>query len=221
MTRIAIADDEATVRAGLRMLIEAEPDLDVVGEAADGIEAVELVERTAPDVVLMDVRMPRLDGLSAARRILALDNAPRVLILTTFGEDEYLYDALRMGASGFLLKVAPPEQLLEGIRVVAAGDALIDPKMTRRVIEAFGSRGITSGPPPEIESLTPREAEVLRLMAAGLANHEIAAKLFLSQATVKTHVKRVLMKLGLRDRVQAVVLAYETGLIRPGAGGEA
>lgn len=220
MTRIAIADDEATVRAGLRMLIEAEPDLVVVGEAADGIEAVELVERTAPDVVLLDVRMPRLDGLSAARRILALDHAPRVLILTTFGEDEYLYEALRMGASGFLLKVAPPEQLLEGIRVVAAGDGLIDPKMTRRVIEAFGSHGITSGPPPEIESLTPRESEVLRLMAAGLANHEIADRLFLSQATVKTHVKRVLMKLGLRDRVQAVVLAYETGLVRPGGAGE-
>lgn len=217
-TRLAIADDEATVRAGLRMLIEAEPDLEVVGEAADGLEVIEVARRTKPDVVLMDIRMPRLDGLSAARRILELDPEPRVVMLTTFGEDENLYEALRVGTSGFLLKVAPPEQLLEAIRIVAAGDALIDPTVTRRVIEAFASQPVPPVPPKELEDLTPRELEVLKLMARGLANHEIAGELVLSEATVKTHVKRILMKLGLRDRVQAVVFAYESGIVRPGNG---
>lgn len=215
-TRLAIADDEATVRAGLRMLIEAEPDLEVVGEAADGLEVVEVARRTKPDVVLMDIRMPRLDGLSAARRILELDPTPRVIMLTTFGEDENLFESLRAGTSGFLLKVAPPEQLLEAIRIVASGDALIDPTVTRRVIEEFASQPVTQAPPAELGGLTPRELEVLKLMARGLANREIASGLVLSEATVKTHVKRILMKLGLRDRVQAVVFAYESGIVRPG-----
>ena len=216
ITRLAIADDEATVRAGLRMLVEAEPDLEVVGEAADGLEIVAVARRTKPDVVLMDIRMPRLDGLSAARRILELEPAPRVIMLTTFGEDENLYEALRAGTSGFLLKVSPPEQLLEAIRIVAAGDGLIDPTVTRRVIEAFASQPVPPAAPPELEDLTPRELEVLKLIARGLANHEIADELVVSEATVKTHVKRILMKLGLRDRVQAVVFAYESGIVRPG-----
>ena len=216
ITRLAIADDEATVRAGLRMLVEAEPDLEVVGEAADGLEIVAVARRTKPDVVLMDIRMPRLDGLSAARRILELEPAPRVIMLTTFGDDENLYEALRAGTSGFLLKVSPPEQLLEAIRIVAAGDGLIDPTVTRRVIEAFASQPVPPVAPPELEDLTPRELEVLKLIARGLANHEIADELVVSEATVKTHVKRILMKLGLRDRVQAVVLAYESGIVRPG-----
>jgi DNA-binding NarL/FixJ family response regulator len=216
ITRLAIADDEATVRAGLRMLVEAEPDLEVVGEAADGLEIVAVARRTKPDVVLMDIRMPRLDGLSAARRILELEPAPRVIMLTTFGEDENLFEALRAGTSGFLLKVSPPEQLLEAIRIVAAGDGLIDPTVTRRVIEAFAGQPVPPAATPELEDLTPRELEVLKLIARGLANHEIADELVVSEATVKTHVKRILMKLGLRDRVQAVVLAYESGIVRPG-----
>jgi DNA-binding NarL/FixJ family response regulator len=216
ITRLAIADDEATVRAGLRMLVEAEPDLEVVGEAADGLEIVAVARRTKPDVVLMDIRMPRLDGLSAARRILELEPAPRVIMLTTFGEDENLFEALRAGTSGFLLKVSPPEQLLEAIRIVASGDGLIDPTVTRRVIEAFAGQPVPPAAPPELEALTPRELEVLKLIARGLANHEIADELVVSEATVKTHVKRILMKLGLRDRVQAVVLAYESGIVRPG-----
>jgi len=216
ITRLAIADDEATVRAGLRMLIEAEPDLEVVGEASDGLEIIEITRQVKPDVVLMDIRMPRLDGLSAARRLLELNPAPRVLMLTTFGDDENLFEALRAGMSGFLLKVSPPERLLEAIRIVAAGDGLIDPTVTRRVIEKFATQPVPPKPPPALENLTPRELEVLKLIARGLANSEIAGELVLSEGTVKTHVKRILMKLGLRDRVQAAVLAYESGIARPG-----
>jgi DNA-binding NarL/FixJ family response regulator len=216
ITRLAIADDEATVRAGLRMLIEAEPDLEVVGEASDGLEVIEITRQVKPDVVLMDIRMPRLDGLSAARRLLELNPAPRVLMLTTFGDDENLFEALRAGMSGFLLKVSPPERLLEAIRIVAAGDGLIDPTVTRRVIEKFATQPVPPKPPPALENLTPRELEVLKLIARGLANSEIAGELVLSEGTVKTHVKRILMKLGLRDRVQAAVLTYESGIVGPG-----
>jgi DNA-binding NarL/FixJ family response regulator len=216
--RVLIADDQALVRAGFRMLLEAEPDVDVVGDATNGREALDAVARLRPDVILMDIRMPELDGLEATRRVLAAappDGGPRVLILTTFDLDEYVYEALRAGASGFLLKDAPPEQLLEAIRVVAAGDGLLAPSVTRRVIAEFARRPETK-PPPELGELTPRELEVLRLIARGLSNAEIAAELFLSETTVKTHVARVLQKLRLRDRVQAVVLAYESGIVQPG-----
>ncbi len=214
--KLVIADDEAMVRRGLRMLVETEPGLEVVGEAADGREAVSLARRTRPDLVLMDIRMPELDGLSAARQVLALPHAPRVLMLTTFDEDENVYEALRIGTSGFLLKASPPEQLLEAIRAVGSGNALIDPAVTKRVIEAFRRPAGSGPPPPGIDDLTPRELEVLRLVARGLNNAEIAAELVVSDATVKTHVNRLLMKLGLRDRTQAAVLAYEARLVQPG-----
>ena len=216
--RLVIADDEAMVRRGLRMLVELEPGLEVVGEAADGREAVQLARRARPDLVLMDIRMPELDGLSAARQVLALPHAPRVLMLTTFDDDENVYEALRIGTSGFLLKASPPEQLLEAIRLVGAGKALIDPAVTRRVIDAFARQPARRPLPPEIEELTPRELEVLRHVARGLNNAEIAAELVVSEATVKTHMNRLLMKLGLRDRTQAVVLAYEARLVHPGGG---
>ncbi len=214
---LVIADDEAMVRRGLRMLIETEPGLDVVGEAANGREAVNLARRTRPDLVLMDIRMPELDGLSAARQVLALPHPPRVLMLTTFDEDENIYEALRIGTSGFLLKASPPEQLLEAIRAVGSGNALIDPAVTKRVIDAFKRQPGTGPPPPGLDELTPRELEVLRLVARGLNNAEIAAELVVSDATVKTHVNRLLMKLGLRDRTQAAVLAYEARLVEPGS----
>lgn len=214
--QLAIADDEATVRAGLRMLVDAEPDLEVVGEASDGNEIVELARRAKPDVVLMDIRMARLDGISATRQIRDAGLAARVIMLTTFGDEDNLYEALSAGASGFLLKVSPPERLLEGIRVVAAGESLLDPAITRNVIERFASRPARQTTPPGFDSLTPREREVMELVAGGLSNTEIATRLVLSETTVKTHVQRILMKLGLRDRVQAVVLAYEHGLITPG-----
>ncbi|GAA1742466.1 response regulator transcription factor [Luedemannella helvata] len=212
---VVIADDQRMVRAGLRMVVETEPDMRVVGEASDGVEAVALARRTRPDVVLMDIAMPRKDGLSATRELLATPGAPRVIMLTTFDTDENLYNALRAGASGFLLKVSSPEHLITGIRVVAAGEALLDPAVTTRVIAAFAG---SPGPPAndELASLTPRETEVLRLLARGLSNAEIAATLVLGDATVKTHVARILMKLNLRDRVQAVVYAYESGLVRAG-----
>jgi DNA-binding NarL/FixJ family response regulator/class 3 adenylate cyclase len=219
--RIVIVDDQALVRAGFRMILEAEEDIDVVGEAADGREAVAEVHRLRPDVVLMDVRMPEVDGIEATRRLLGGDGvSAKVVMLTTFDMDEYVYEALCAGASGFLLKDVPPEQLVAGIRAVASGDALLAPSVTRRVIEEFVSRPPESvrTPPPELAELTTREAEILRLLARGLSNAEIAKELVVSETTVKTHVAHVLMKLGLRDRVQAVVFAYEAGVVRPGEG---
>ena len=215
--RLLIADDHGIVRGGLKLLLDRQPDMQVVAEASDGVEAVALARRLRPDVVLMDIAMPRQDGLSATRTLLADVHPPRVIMLTTFDTDENLYNALRAGASGFLLKVSSPEHLITAIRVVAAGEALLDPAITTRVISAFAGRpGPT--PPPELEELTPRETDVLRLLARGLSNAEIAAHLAVGEATVKTHVARVLMKLRLRDRVQAVVYAYESGLVRAGAG---
>ena len=218
MIRVLLADDQTMVRAGFRLILSAEPDIAVVGEAADGVEAVAAARRLRPDVTLMDIRMPRLDGISATRRLAS--EAPavtRVVVLTTFDVDSHVYDALRAGASGFLLKNAPPEELVQAIRLVADGGALLDPAVTRRVIEEF-ARSPAPGPvPPEVRGLTERELEVLHLVAGGLSNAEIAATLVVSEATVKTHVARLLAKLGLRDRVQAVVYAYERGLVRPGA----
>jgi DNA-binding NarL/FixJ family response regulator len=217
--RVLIADDQALVRAGFKMILDAEDDLDVVGEAADGIEAVELTRRLKPDVVLMDIRMPQLDGIEATRRVIALDGTPpaRVLILTTFDLDEYVYEALRAGASGFLLKDVPPEQLAAGIRIVAHGEALLAPSITKRLIQEFAASAPAATTPPKgMDELTARELEVFKLVARGLSNAEIAAELIVSETTVKTHVARVLMKLGLRDRVQAVVLAYESGVAVPG-----
>jgi DNA-binding NarL/FixJ family response regulator len=216
---VLIADDQALVRAGFRMILEAEEDMDVVGEAADGREAVEEARRLRPDVVLMDVRMPDVDGIEATRRLLDDGGTDaKIVMLTTFDMDEYVYDALRAGASGFLLKDVPPEQLVAGIRAVASGDALLAPSVTRRVIEEFVRRPPDSvrTAPPELAELTARELEVLKLVARGLANAEIAKELFISETTVKTHVAHVLMKLKLRDRVQAVVFAYESGLVLPG-----
>jgi DNA-binding NarL/FixJ family response regulator/class 3 adenylate cyclase len=217
--RVMIVDDQALVRAGFRMILEAETDIEVVGEAADGNEAIAEWQRLKPDVVLMDVRMPEMDGIEATRRLLAHEEAEtKVVMLTTFDMDEYVYDALRAGASGFLLKDVPPEQLVVGIRSVASGDALLAASVTRRVIEEFVSRPPSSVRvlPPQLEDLTARELEVLKHVARGLSNAEIAKELFVSETTVKTHVAHVLMKLDLRDRVQAVVLAYESGLVQPG-----
>ena len=218
--RVMIADDQALVRAGFKMILDAEDDIEVVGEAADGLQAVEAARRLKPDVVLMDIRMPELDGIEATRRVLAGDDGgPKVLMLTTFDLNEYVYDALRAGASGFLLKDVPPEQLADGIRVVAGGDALLAPSITRRLIQEFAQAGPPAGPPPPgLDELTARELEVFKLVARGLSNAEIAAELIVSETTVKTHVARMLMKLGLRDRVQAVVLAYEAGIAVPGRG---
>ena len=220
MIRILLVDDQALVRAGFRMILDAETDVEVVGEAADGRDAIEQARTLRPDVVLMDIRMPELDGLEATRRILAnVDgDGPKILMLTTFDLDEYVYEALRAGASGFLLKDTPPEQLVAAIHVVAEGDALLSPSVTKRVISEF-VRG--AGPKPEaqfprLDELTAREQEVLKLIARGLSNAEIAKELFVSETTVKTHVARILMKLNLRDRVQAVVLAYEAGVVSPG-----
>jgi DNA-binding NarL/FixJ family response regulator len=215
--RVLVADDQALVRAGFVKLLEPELDLRVVGEAGDGSEAVEAAARTRPDVILMDIRMPRLDGIEATRRIRAGQGAARVLVLTTYDLDEYVFEALKAGASGFLLKDAPADQLVAGIRLVAAGDALLAPSVTKRLIEEFARRP-TPPPegPPELAELTAREREILTLMARGLTNSEIADDLVLGESTVKTHVGNILAKLGLRDRVQAVVLAYETGLVRPG-----
>jgi DNA-binding NarL/FixJ family response regulator len=217
-TRVLIADDQALVRAGFRKLLEASPDIEVVGEAADGREAVDRAQRLRPSLVLMDIRMPRLDGIEATRRLVAAHgDAVRVLILTTFGLDEYVYDALRAGASGFMLKDAPPEELLAAIEVVARGDALIAPAVTRSVIEEFARRSPgQAAPAPVLDQLTARECEVLELLARGLSNAEIAERLVVSDGTVKTHVAHVLAKLRLRDRVQAVILAYEAGVITPG-----
>jgi DNA-binding NarL/FixJ family response regulator len=218
MIRVLLADDQALVRGGFRSILEGQDDIEVIGEAADGIEAVEQAQEMNPDVVLMDIRMPRLDGIEAARRLLATPQVScRVLILTTFGDDAYVYDALRAGASGFLLKSAPPRELAGAIRTVAAGESLLAPEITTRMIEEYVRRPRPgSGPPSELSELTTRELEVLGLIAEGRSNADIAAALFLSEPTVKTHVTRILAKLSLRDRVQAVVLAYECGLVQPG-----
>ena len=218
MIRVLLADDQALVRGGFRSILEGHDDIDVVGEAADGAEAVEEALRTAPDVVLMDVRMPRLDGIEATRRLQADGRvSARVLMLTTFDHDEYVYEALRAGASGFLLKSAPARELADAVRTVAGGDALLAPEITRRMIEDYVRRPRPDASAPvALTDLTAREREVLVLLARGRSNSEIAAELCLSEPTVKTHVSRVLGKLDLRDRVQAVVLAYETGLVRPG-----
>jgi DNA-binding NarL/FixJ family response regulator len=215
---VLIADDQALVRTGFRMILKAEEGIEVVGEAADGREAVALSTELRPQVVLMDVRMPEMDGIEATRRILdGTDDGPRVLVLTTFSDDEYVYEALRAGASGFLLKDAPEAQLLAGIRIVADGGSLFAPAVTRTLIERF-AQSRPAQPPPGLDDLTPREVEVLRLLARGLSNAEIAKTFVVSEHTVKTHVAHVLQKLDLRDRVQAVVLAYESGLVRRGEG---
>ena len=212
--RILIADDQALVRGGLRMILDAQPDLEVVGEAIDGREVLQRARELSPDLVLMDVRMPELDGLEATRRLLARDPSQKVLVLTTFDLDHYVYEAIRAGASGFLLKSTPPQQLIAGIRTVMAGDALLAPEVTRRLLDRFVSRPPhPTGIPPHFADLSRRELEVLRLIADGRSNAEIAADLFLSEATVKTHVTHILTKLRLRDRVQAVALAYRTGLM--------
>lgn len=217
MIRVLLADDQELVRAGFRLLLDHPDDIEVVGEATDGVTALESTARLRPDVVLMDVRMPRLDGIAATERILVTSPDVRVIVLTTFDADEYVYGALRAGASGFLLKSAPPETLVQAIRTTAAGDALLDPAVTRRVIERCAAvPDATPSPPREFDRLTEREREVLGQVARGLSNAEIARELFVSEATVKTHVARLLAKLGLRDRVQAVVFAYEHGLASPG-----
>jgi DNA-binding NarL/FixJ family response regulator len=210
--RVLVADDQSMIRAGFRMLLKDEEGIDVVAEAEDGLEAVEKAARYSPSVVLMDIRMPKLDGLEATRRILAADSSARVLILTTFDLDEYIYEALRAGASGFVLKDDPPEQLIAAIRTVAAGDALLSPAVTRRVIEEFTQRPRREAP-KGLDELTDRELEIFRLIAKGLSNAEIGQQLFISDTTVKTHVTHLFQKLGLRDRVQAVVLAYRSGLV--------
>jgi DNA-binding NarL/FixJ family response regulator len=214
--RVLVADDQSLVRGGFRMLLAGAPDMEIVAEASNGLEAVEKAARFHPTIVLMDIRMPELDGLEATRRILAADAEARILILTTFDLDEYVYEALRSGASGFVLKDEPPEQLLAAIRTVAAGDALLSPSVTTRVIKQF-ARNPRPAPPKEFDELTSREQEVFRLIADGLSNVEIGQQLYISDTTVKTHITHILQKLGLRDRVQAVVLAYQTGLFETDA----
>ena len=219
MTTVLIADDQALVRVGLRKIFDAEPEIDIVGEAGDGEDAVSEARRLRPDVVLMDIRMPVLDGIEATRRIVTAQPNTRVLILTTFGLDTYVYDALRAGASGFMLKDAPPEEIAAAVQIVARGDALLAPAVTRAVIEEFArqQQAAASAPPPAaVAELTPREHEVFELLARGLSNPEICKQLVITEATAKTHVARILQKLDLRDRVQAVIYAYETGLVSPG-----
>jgi DNA-binding NarL/FixJ family response regulator len=217
--RVLVVDDQSMVRAGFRMLLSGEKDIEVVAEASNGLEAVDKAARFQPTVVVMDIRMPELDGLQATRRILGADDAARILILTTFDLDEYVYEALAAGASGFVLKDDPPEQLIAAIRTVAAGDALLSPAITKRVIKQF-ARIPRPAPPKEFDELTAREQEVFRLIANGLSNPEIGQELYISETTVKTHVTHILQKLNLRDRVQAVVLAYQAGLFEPDGGAE-
>ncbi len=213
--RLVIADDHAMIRAGLRLVVESAPGVDVVGEAADGVEAVAVARRERPDVLLLDIAMPRMDGLDTARTLLGDPDPPRIVLLTTFGGDENLHVALRIGVHGFLLKSSPPEQLIEAMRVAAAGDGLIDPAVTMRVISSFAARPVLV-PPPELATLTARELDVLLLLARGLSNREIAEAAGVGEVTVRSHVTQILRKLGVRDRLQAVVLAYESGLVRPG-----
>ena len=218
--RVLLVDDQALIRAGFRMILDAEEGIEVVGECADGTQAVDSVRRLKPDVVLMDIRMPEMDGIEATRLIAdgGGEGAPRVLMLTTFDLDEYVYDALRAGASGFLLKDVPAEQLVAGIHLIAQGEALLAPTVTKRLIQEFSRTAATQrSAPASLDELTPRELEVFKLIARGMSNAEIAAELIVSETTVKTHVARVLMKLGVRDRVQAVVLAYESGVVAPGS----
>jgi DNA-binding NarL/FixJ family response regulator len=215
---VVIADDQELVRTGFRAILGSEPGIEVVGEAGDGRQAIEAAGRLSPDVVLMDIRMPILDGIEATRQIVTVpESKPRVLILTTFDLDEYVYEALRAGASGFLLKDNPAEQLISAVRIVAGGDALLAPQITRRLISEFAHRQPPTARPDHLQILTDRESEVLKLVAQGLSNAEIAGELYVAETTVRTHVGHILTKLGLRDRVQAVVVAYETGLIRPRA----
>jgi DNA-binding NarL/FixJ family response regulator len=218
MTRILVADDQALVRVGLRKILDVEPELEVVGEAGDGLEAVDEARTLRPDIVLMDIRMPVLDGIEATRRIVGVQPETRVLILTTFGLDAYVFDALRAGASGFMLKDAPPEEIAAAVRIVARGEALLAPAVTRAVVEEFARRPPAPATmlPPAVAELTPREREVLDLLTRGLSNPEICERLVISEATAKTHVARILQKLGVRDRVQAVIYAYESGLVAPG-----
>ena len=218
MTTVLIADDQALVRVGLRKILDSEPEITVAGEASDGQDAIASARRLRPDVVLMDIRMPVLDGIEATRRIVGAQPATRVLILTTFGLDSYVYDALRAGASGFMLKDAPAEQIAAAVRIIASGEALLAPAVTRAVIEEFARHPAPApGPPRAVADLTPREREVLDLLSRGLSNPEICRQLVISEATAKTHVARILQKLGLRDRIQAVIYAYENGLVTPGA----
>ncbi|MEM7340216.1 MAG: response regulator transcription factor [Actinomycetota bacterium] len=223
--RVAVVDDQALMVTGFRMILESDPGIEVVGEASNGREAIQLVREVAPDVVLMDIRMPELDGVEATRQITAeagtSDPTTRILILTTFDLDEYVYQAIRAGAAGFLLKDTPPEQLIDAVKVIAGGDALLSPSVTKRLLDQFATNAPVAPSPDQaagIADLTSRETDVLRAMARGLSNAEIGEELFVSETTVKTHVGRVLMKLGVRDRVQAVVTAYESGLVRPGGG---
>ncbi len=218
MIRVLLADDQELVRSGFRLILELAEGFEVAGEAADGREALRLAKELSPDVVLMDIRMPELDGIEATRQLRQAGVESRVLVLTTFDLDEYVYAALRAGASGFLLKDAPREQLVGAVRTVARGESLLAPAVTQRLIERFVARPAPAEAAPELAELSPRELEVLRLLARGLSNAEIAAELIVGEATVKTHVARVLRKLGLRDRVQAVVFAYETGVVEPGSG---
>jgi DNA-binding NarL/FixJ family response regulator len=215
MIRVLIVDDQPLVRSGLRMIVSTREEFAVVGEATQGLEAVEMAKQLAPDVVIIDIQMPVLDGVEATRRITALPNPPKVLVLTTFERDDYLHEALRAGASGFLLKNSPPERLLDALSIVAAGDSLVDPAMTRRLIDAMGTR-LPTNSAAALKALTDREEEVLRLIAKGFSNAEIAEALFIGESTVKTHVSSILVKLNLRDRVQAVVFAYEHGVTTPG-----
>ncbi len=218
--RVLIADDQHLVRTGLKVILDSEPDIEVIAEASDGRHAVSITRELRPDVAVMDIRMPDLDGIEATRQITTQSHKPRtrILMLTTFDLDEYVFEALRAGASGFLLKDVPSHQLADSVRMIAAGDALLAPTVTRRLIEQFVAAAPATPPPPGLDELTPRELEVFRLVAKGMSNAEIAAELFIGEATVKTHLTRLLMKLDLRDRVQAVVLAYETGVVSPGLG---